>query len=124
MNGRNFLINLVINMLSIVATAWLLPGITIPGTFGNLLIVALVFGLVNAIVRPIVTILSLPFIVVTLGLFIFVLNGLLLWLVAAITPLTINGFWWAVLGAIVMGFVNMILSGIVRDEPRQQAKSS
>lgn len=110
---QTFIVNLVVNMLSISVTAWLVPGIHAPNSFAGLAIVALVFGIVNGIVRPIMTLLSLPFIVVTFGLFIFILNGLLLGLVAAVTPLTIDSFIWAMVGAVVISIVNMILNGFV-----------
>lgn len=113
MNSRDFLITLVVNALAISVTSWLLPGIYIEGgSFVSLLIVALVFGLVNAFVRPLITILSLPFIVVTLGLFLVVINGLMLMFVAWLTPLQVNGFWWGVLGAIVMGVIGSIFQSL------------
>lgn len=121
---RSFLTGLVVNMLSIVITSYLLPGIYIEGgSFVNLLIVALVFGIINAILRPIFMLLSLPFIVVTLGLFIFVINALLFMFVANITPLVVDGFWWAVLGALVMGIVNSFLWRFVRDETSNTAST-
>jgi putative membrane protein len=116
---RDFLINLVANMLSIAVTVWLLPGIYIPQAadgFVTLVVIALVFGLVNAVIRPILLLLSLPFIVVTLGLFFLVINGLMLALTAAITPLEVTNFGWAVLGALFISFINMILYSFVRED--------
>lgn len=121
MNTRNFLVNLVINMLSISLTAYILPGITVPGSFASLIVIALVFGLVNALVRPIITILSLPFIVVTFGLFLLILNGLLLLLTAAISPLAIAGFWWAVAGAVIISLINMVLYSFLQDDAKRVA---
>jgi putative membrane protein len=66
---RNFLIRLFVNALALSAAAWLVPGISLTGGFGDLLLVALVFGLVNAFLKPFVLLLSLPFLLVTLGLF-------------------------------------------------------
>jgi putative membrane protein len=112
---RDFLVNLVANMLSIALAAYLLPGIAIPDSLIALAVIALVFGFVNAIVRPILTILSLPFIVVTFGLFLFILNGIMLAITAAITPLVIASFWWGVLGAVVISVINMILNSILSE---------
>lgn len=115
---QNFLVTLVVNMLSITLTSWLIPGITAPETFAGLLIVALVFGLINAVVRPILTLLSLPFIVITFGLFIFVLNALLFMFVGSITPLVVSGFGAALLGALVMGLINALLVRLFADGER------
>ena len=80
---------------------------------GTLIIAALVVGIVNAIVRPILTLLSIPLIVVTLGLFLFVVNALLLWLVGAIVPgFHVDGFWAAFWGAIWLGIISWIVNGI------------
>ncbi|MEM6281232.1 MAG: phage holin family protein [Chloroflexota bacterium] len=110
---RDFFVNLVANMLSIAVTAYIVPGIHIPESVVSLAVIALVFAFVNAIVRPILTVLSLPFIVVTFGLFLLILNGAMLAITAAITPLTIDTFWWGVLGALIISFINMILGGIL-----------
>lgn len=110
----NFLLRCVVNGIALVLTSQLLPGIQTRGNLVGVLVIGLVFGIVNAIIRPIVKILSLPLIIVTLGLFILVVNGLMLLLTSAIVPqyLVINGLWTAVLGGIVMGIINMILEAI------------
>ena len=78
-----------------------------------LIVAALVFGIVNAIVRPILLLLSLPFIVLTLGLFIFIVNGLTLWLVGALVPgFHVDGLWAGVFGSILLGIVSWIISAI------------
>ncbi|MFZ4827116.1 MAG: phage holin family protein [Phototrophicaceae bacterium] len=116
---RNFLLTLFVNSVSIAVASWLLPGIHVLGGTGDLVFVALVFGLVNAFLRPILTILSIPFIVVTLGIFYFILNGLLLMFVGSITTLEVNGLGWALLGSLVISIVNSILNGIIFDEEDQ-----
>jgi len=89
---------------------------------GTLVIAALVFGIVNAIVRPILTLLSIPLIVVTLGLFLFVVNALLLWLVGAIVPgFHVDGFWAAFWGAIWLGIISWIVNGIGGIGERREA---
>ncbi|WP_280437253.1 phage holin family protein [Nocardia carnea] len=86
-----------------------------------LLAVAVVFTLVNAFVKPIVKLLSLPLVIVTLGLFLLVINALMLWLTAWITEVTdyglrIDGFWAALLGAIIITIVNWVIGIILPDD--------
>jgi putative membrane protein len=103
----------LINAAALVAVAYLMPGITV-SSFGAALIAALVLGLVNAFVRPILVLLTLPVTILTLGLFIFVLNGLLFWAVAQwVEGFAVAGFWPAVLGAIVFSIVSWLLSALV-----------
>ncbi|MFY9779011.1 MAG: phage holin family protein [Candidatus Baltobacteraceae bacterium] len=76
-----------------------------------LLVAAIVFGVVNAIVRPLLLLFSLPFIIVTLGLFVFIVNGLTLWLVGALVPgFHVDGLWAGVVGSILLGIVSWIIS--------------
>jgi len=115
---RDFLVTLVVNMLSIAIAVTLLPGLFIENnSLITLAVVALVFGLVNAFLRPIFMLLSLPFIVLTLGLFVFILNGVLLAITAAVSPLIIRNFGWAILGAIIISLLNMAMSGFLRENP-------
>lgn len=116
MNARNFIIRLVINMIALSITASLLPGIQINGGAGTLLLVALVFGIVNSIVKPILLLLTCPFVILTLGLFIFVVNGLLLLLTSALlgSSFVVNGLGTAIIGGIVMGIAAMIIEWILR----------
>lgn len=113
---RNFIIRLVINAVALYVTASLLPGIHILGDdIGTLVIIALVFGIVNAIVKPIVAILTCPFVILTLGLFIFVINALMLLLTAALLPerFVVDGFGWALGGGIVMGITAIIVEWVL-----------
>src|SRR5258706_13142646 len=90
----------IINALSLLALPYLFSGIRVEG-FYTALIVALVLGLINAIVRPLLILLTLPLTIVTLGLFIFAINGLLFWFVASfVDGFVVSGFWAAVWGAI------------------------
>jgi len=118
-----FLIRLIVNAIALIAVAYVVPGIHVSG-FGGALIAALILGIVNAILRPILIVLSLPLELVTLGLFTLVINALLFWLVGALhVGLTVDGFWPAFFGAIVMAIVSWILSfltrGMERDQPRR-----
>lgn len=100
----------LINAVALMAVAYLLPGIEV-SSFITALIAALVLGLVNAVIRPILILLTLPATVLTLGLFIFVINGLLFWFVGSfIAGFVVSGFWWGVAGAIVYSVVSWALS--------------
>ena len=103
----------VVNTVALIAVAYLLPGISV-SSFVTALIAALVLGLVNAVIRPILLLLTLPVTVVTLGLFIFVLNGLLFWLVGSfIDGFVVSGFWPGVFGAIVFSIISWLLSALL-----------
>ncbi len=111
-----FLLRVIVNAIAIAITASLLPGIhVINQDLGTLLVIGLVFGLINALIRPLVSLLTCPFIILTLGLFIFVINGLMLLLTASLSGgrLVVDGFGWAVLGGIIMGIVGLILETIL-----------
>jgi putative membrane protein len=111
-----FLLNWLITAAALYAAVSLISGIAVSGT-GTLLLAALVFGLVNSVIKPILLILTLPITVVTLGLFYLVLNGLLLYLVAALTPgFTIATFGAAFLGALVVSIVATLLHLIIKTE--------
>ncbi len=123
---RNFLLRLIVNGIAIVIVAALLPGIRIANNdLGTLAIIALVIGLVNAIIRPVVMILSCPFIILSLGILIPVINGLMFMLVDWIVGdrLTIDNFGWAILGGLVMMVVVLILEsalGLREDDRRRR----
>lgn len=111
------LVSWLVNAAALYITAWLVPGILISGGLGPLLLAALVIGLINAVVRPVAVVLTLPITVLTLGLFYLVLNGLLFYLAAAVTPgFALTGLWSAVLGALVMSIVGMVLHALVPGE--------
>lgn len=117
-----FLLRVVINAIAIAITASVLPGIHVVNQdLGTLLVIGLVFGVVNALVKPILSLLTCPFIILTLGLFILVINGLMLLLTASLSGgrLTIDSFWWAVLGGIVMGIIGLILEGLLGMQERK-----
>ena len=107
----------LINAVALIAVAYLMPSITV-SSFGAALVAALVLGLVNAVVRPILVLLTLPVTILTLGLFIFVLNGLLFWMVGAwLQGFEVGGFWAGVFGAILFSLVSWALSALVLRSP-------
>jgi putative membrane protein len=110
-----FLIRWFITTLAVMAAAWVLPGISYEHKMGVLLAASLLLGIINAFVRPVLLLLSLPFIIVTMGLFIFVLNALLLLLVSSLVPpFRVDGFWNAFFGAILISLVSWLLSAFFR----------
>lgn len=123
-----FLVWVTVNALALAAATWLLSGITLTGdTDGQkvaaLLVVAVVFGVVNAVVRPVVKLLSLPFIILTLGLLVFVINALMLMLTSAIAGgiglgFHVDGFGTALLGGLVVMVATWLLELLLPDERR------
>ncbi|HEU4565545.1 MAG TPA: phage holin family protein [Gemmatimonadaceae bacterium] len=118
------LVRLLINAVALWAAVKLVSGVSYTGGVLPLLGVALVFGVVNAIVRPVVKLLSFPFIILTLGLFTFVVNALMLWLTSAVSAslglgFHVSGFGAAFWGALVISIVNVVLSVLVPDEEKK-----
>ena len=98
------------NALALLATAYFVPGIRFTGSWAQLLLAGLLFGLLNLIVRPIAMFLSFPALVLTLGIFYFVLNGLLLWGFSKLMPgYDVNGLWAGILGSLVIMVVNWVV---------------
>ena len=107
-----FLIRLLLNGVAILAAAWLVPGLHLAGP-GSAFLAGVILGFVNALVRPVLFLLTLPFTLLTLGLFIFVLNAICLGLTAAVLPgFAIASYWSALLGAVVVTIVSWILNGL------------
>ena len=113
-----FLLRVVVNALAIMLAASVLPGIGVDGLVPALA-AAVLLGLVNAFVRPVLLILTLPITLVTLGLFLFVLNGLCFWLVASVVKgFHVAGFGSAMLGALVVSAVSWIVTALISDSGR------
>jgi putative membrane protein len=118
------LIRLIVNAIALWAAVQLVPGLSYEGGPVTLFLVALIFGLVNALVRPLITLLTCPLIMVTLGLFVLVINGIMLALTAWLSQLFnlgffVDGFWAALLGALVISIVSALLSLFVADDRRR-----
>lgn len=109
-----FVIRMVANAIAILLIAYLLPQVVSADGVMAALAAAFVLGVVNAVIKPLLVILTLPVTVVTLGLFLLVVNGLLLWLVTAIVPgFHVNGFFGAVAGSVCISVVSWILTRVV-----------
>jgi len=116
-----FFIRWGINAAALYAAVWLVPGVEFRGDWSGVLWLALISGLLNALVRPILKFLTCPLIILTLGLFTIVINTFLLLLTSRIGQafglgLSVDGFWAAVLGSLVISAVSVVMSVIFRDE--------
>ncbi|MES2178198.1 MAG: phage holin family protein [Gemmatimonadota bacterium] len=114
------ILRILINAAALWAAVHFVSGIHFTGSLASLLMVALIFGVLNAIVRPILMLLSLPLLVLTLGLFTLVLNAIVLLLTSAVSRsvglgLRVSGFSAAFWGAIVISIVSIVLSIFIRD---------
>ncbi len=110
-----FLIRWLINAVALYLTTLIVPGVRVPN-FGAAVVAALVLGIVNAVLRPVILLLTLPLNILTLGLFTFVVNALMLYIVAVTThQIVLQGPVAAFVGAIVLSVISFILSHLVRD---------
>ena len=106
-----FILRLIINMVAILIVSYLFPKMIWVDSFLAALVAAFLLGVVNTILRPILVFLTLPITLVTLGLFLLIINGLMLWLVSTLVRgFYVSGFWGAVLGSILISLVSWILS--------------
>jgi putative membrane protein len=115
-----FLVRLLVNAASLWVATRLVSGVSFTGDWLPFLGVALLFGVVNAFIRPVARILAFPFIVITLGLFTFVVNGLMLWLTSSLSGALglgfhVSGFWAAFWGALIVTLVSAALSMLVSE---------
>jgi putative membrane protein len=121
---QKLLVRWVCNVVALFVAAWILSGISYGDQWWTLFIAAAVFTLVNAWVKPILAILSIPFIVVTLGLFYFLINVLMLYLTDWIVPdFEIRTFWWGVLAAIIVSIVNGLLNMVMPDDDNDRGRA-
>jgi putative membrane protein len=119
-----FLVRWLVNAAALWVATFIVPGVTYSGGPLPLLGVALVFGVVNAVIRPVAKILTFPLIILTLGIFALVINGLMLMLTSALSSALglgfhVGGFWAAFWGALVVSLVSTILSLFIRDSRRE-----
>jgi putative membrane protein len=122
----SFIVRLIVNGLAIWVATELVDGVTLSGSSTSddlltLLLVAVIFAAVNLLIKPIVKLLSLPFYIITLGLFTFIVNAFMLWLTSWIAslfdlPFEVEGFWWeAILGSVVISLVSWVLNLLLPD---------
>ncbi len=105
----NLFVRIFIQVVAVLLAAWILPGVSIDSFFVAL-VVAIVLGIVNAFIKPILLILTLPITILTFGLFLLVINALLVLLVELFIPgFVVDGFWWALLFSIIVSVVGSSL---------------
>ena len=103
----------IVNAAALLLVAYIYPGVHV-SSFWAALLAALVLGFVNMVIRPLLVILTLPVTVLTLGLFLFVINALLFWFVAEVVQgFTVTGFWAALIGSILYSFITIITSWVL-----------
>jgi putative membrane protein len=125
---KKLLVRWVISALALFVAAWVIPGIHVMGNaWIAYLLMAVVLGLVNALVRPLLKFLTCPLILLTLGLFVLVINGLTLWVSSIIANwlgigFYVEGFWPAFWGALIVSVITVILSALVKDDKRKKDK--
>lgn len=115
-----FLIRLIVNAAALWVATRVVPGVTFSGGYLPFFGVALVFGVVNAFIRPVAKVLTFPLIIVTFGIFALVVNGLMLWLTSAFSGALglgfyVSGFWPAFWGALIVSIVSLVLSMLVSE---------
>lgn len=115
-----FFFKIIISSIAVMVTAWILPGANVEDYFAGIA-VALLLAFFNAFLKPIFIILTLPVTVVTLGLFLFVINALIIQLTSALLDgFTVNNFWWALLFSLLLSLVTGVFESI--DRPRKRGK--
>src|SRR5690606_38048988 len=115
---KGFVLHLVLTAAALLVVAQFVGGVHVAG-FGSALLGAIVLGLVNAFVRPVMIVLTLPLTLLTFGLFLFVINALMLWLAAALVPgIAVGGFGAALLGSILLTLLNVVIEALPPDRDR------
>lgn len=121
----HFLVRLLVNAVGLWVATRIVPGVSYGGGWLPFLVVALLFGIVNATLRPLTKVLTCPLILLTLGLFALVVNGLMLWLTSSLSAalglgLHVDGFWAAFWGGVVVSLVGTVLSLVIGDARRRE----
>jgi putative membrane protein len=116
----NFIIRFLLNGLAIVLTAYLLPGVSVED-YWTALIVAVVLSLANVIVKPILVLFTIPLTVLTLGLFLLVINAIIILLADyLVSDFYVDGFWWALLFSLILSIFNSLFDDLSKDRNKDQ----
>lgn len=106
------IINLLLSTVAVIISAYVLPGVKVD-SFLTAVVVAVVLGIINAVIKPILIVITLPINIITLGLFTFIINGIIILLVSAFVPgFKVQGFLWAILFSIVLSIVSWFISSL------------
>jgi putative membrane protein len=112
----NIIIRFLLNGLAVFLAAYLLPGVDVDG-YGTALLVALIISIANVIVKPVLVILTIPITVLTLGLFLLVINAIIILLVDyLVSDFYVNGFWWALLFSLILSIFNSLFDDLSKDK--------
>jgi putative membrane protein len=115
---QRFLVHWLVIAVALWVTAFILPAVDFDSATA-LLIAAVVLGFINAVIRPILTILTLPITILTLGLFYLLVNGFSFFLASKVVPgFTVSGFWWAVLAAVIVSALSAFVGSFFKDDKR------
>ena len=114
----NFVIRLLLTAVAVVVSAYILPGVHV-SSFLNAIILAAVLAILNATLKPLLVIVTIPFTFITLGLFLLVVNAIVILAAEALTPgFDVDGFWWALLFSLILSILNSLLIDVSRKEDR------
>ena len=114
-----FIVNILVSAIAVLISAWLLPGVHVTD-YVSALLVAVVLAFLNAVVKPILTILTIPITFFTLGFFLLVINALMIMLASRIIPeFHVNGFWWALIFSLILSLVTGILNMFVGNNGKE-----
>jgi putative membrane protein len=121
---RSLFLNLAINIIALFAAVWIVPGVDLQGPWWGLAVIALLFGIINTGVRPLLLLLTLPFLIVTLGIFLVVVNALMLYLTSWLAQgfgiyFTLNSFGSAILAALLISVISTVLRLLSGDSRMQ-----
>lgn len=112
----NWIIRLLLNAVAVVLTAYLLPGVDVTD-YWTALIVAIVLVVANVVVKPVLVILTIPITIVTLGLFLLVINALIILMADYLVDgFTVNGFWWALLFSLILSIFNSLFDDLTKEK--------
>ena len=119
---RGHLLRFLVNAVALCIAVWLVPGLRYTGTPAGFVLLAVVFGLVNMLLRPLLMILTCPLVVLTLGLFVLVINAVLLLATGALSRhlglgFSVRGFWAALLGGVIVSIASTVLATTIRERP-------
>lgn len=105
----NILLRMLISGIAVILTSWLLPGVYIESSL-SALIVAIVLAVLNSILKPILVVLTIPVTIITFGLFLLVINAIIILIASSIVPgFIVEGFWWALIFSIILSFISYLL---------------
>lgn len=115
----NLLLKLLVSSLAVALTTWLLPGVHVEN-FLTAIVVAAVLGLLNTFIKPLLIILTIPVTILTLGLFLIVINAFIILMTDdLVSGFTVNGFWYALLFSFILSFITSVLEGLAKQDDKQ-----